>query len=301
MKAPRANLAVYCLCLLAGACGDDAGSAGPRTIGQDRVGGRVVSTVDGVGITLEEVERVARAEGVPPRQALRRLQDDLLLAAEAERRGFGRDRETAGRLRAAGVQKLLEEEVERSVPESSIDDAAIARAYEQHRERYVQPEKRGSWHALARLDAGATPEADAAARAEIAAVLARLRAAADPAAELRAMQADSPRELTIEEVPPLARDADAERAYLDALFARAEPGVHPEPVRSGYGWHAIVLTEIVPARNVSLADARAELHRSLLVFRRRVRLEQLLARLAERTPPAPDQARVRAVLERDVP
>src|SRR5688500_17297584 len=88
-------------------CGDGTTTGGrdrPRPQGDARLGGQVISTVDGVAITVGDVGRLAEAERITPREALRRLQDDLILAAEAERRGLGDDRRVEQDARRAEVQ-----------------------------------------------------------------------------------------------------------------------------------------------------------------------------------------------------
>jgi hypothetical protein len=246
------------------------------------------------------VRRLAEAERITPREALRRLQDDLILAAEAERRGLGDDRHVEQDARRAEVQALLAEEVERAIPEASIEAEAIARAYQRHLARYVQPERRASKHALASVPRDGTPEADRAARARIAALLTQLRTTADPAGWLdeRIAAGDVP-DVTIQDVPGLAPGDDAEAAYIEALFALPRPGLVPEPVRTGYGWHAILLTEVIPPRDVSLEDATPELRRSLLDSRRRARVAALVEEIAGRTPVEPNQDAVRAALTRE--
>jgi hypothetical protein len=104
------------LALLGAACG-----AGPGGDGVDRgqgsggasVGGDVVSTVNGRPIRVEDVRRVVTRTDLGPRQAVRRLQEQMLLSAEARRRGY-RNRRAVQRARdRAAVQALLERVVER--------------------------------------------------------------------------------------------------------------------------------------------------------------------------------------------
>jgi hypothetical protein len=91
------------------------------------VGGRVVSTVDGQPITVEDVERVARSAELSPAEALRRLQRYHLLAGEAERRGFGANAAVRRASRKAAVQALLAAEVEVEAPPSPDDEDAQVR------------------------------------------------------------------------------------------------------------------------------------------------------------------------------
>ena len=54
------------------------------------------------------------------------------------------------------------------------------------------------------------------------------------------------------------------RAFAKAALA-LEPGQVSEPVRSPSGWHLVKAEEVVPAKQVSLDDARATIARELLV------------------------------------
>ena len=69
-------------------CGDDDGPAAPQTelpAGTDRVGGDILSTVDGVGIARDEVVALMQSGGFTAREARDRLQEEVLLSREAER------------------------------------------------------------------------------------------------------------------------------------------------------------------------------------------------------------------------
>jgi parvulin-like peptidyl-prolyl isomerase len=299
---PGIGVLVGGVLLAAAGCGDDAGGgggSGPRVQGDARIGGQVVSTVDGVAITVDDVRRRAEVGRIAPREALRQLQDDMLLAAEAERRGLGRDPRVVQDARRAAVQALLREQVEASIPESSIEPDAIARAYQRHLDQFQQPERRASKHVLVRVPPDAPPEADRAARARIEGLLTEVRAVPDPTAWIDERLAAGVPGLVIEEVPGLTRHDQADAAYLEALYALPAPGLVPGPVRTGFGWHAILLTEVIPARNVTLEEATPELRRSVLDSRRRARVAELIEETAGRTAVEPNQDAVRAALARD--
>ncbi|MFW6050014.1 MAG: hypothetical protein ACODAU_02500 [Myxococcota bacterium] len=92
-----------------------------------------MSTVNGEPITRADVEGVARSTGLDPEDALKRLQRGILLALEAERRGYGEHPEAVSAVRRAAVQALLEREVEARVTSSSISEEELRRAYESRR------------------------------------------------------------------------------------------------------------------------------------------------------------------------
>ena len=72
--------------------------------------------------------------------------------------------------------------------------------------------------------------------------------------------------------------------YLAALFSQSELGVVPRPVRTEYGYHGIVVTEITPAVITPKPEAFATLRAELTTAKRKTRLDALLRELQQRTP-----------------
>jgi parvulin-like peptidyl-prolyl isomerase len=290
--------------LLAGLAGGGGGGepAVPRDTGPARAAtGTVVATVDGVPITADEVRAVMRDRELRAEAALRALEDEALLFAEAERRGHAARPEVRQGVEQALAQALLVREVEALVPVESVSDADVAARFTADYGELSPPERRGSSHVLVPLEADAS-EARAAAAERIAGeILAELAAAPDPAAAVE-RYVDAERgafALTAEAVPPLAAGDAAERAYLDAMFAAPDRGLVPAPVRSGYGWHEIVVTRIHPARELQLAEIEGPLRERMAAERRLPRLEALLDELGQATSVDLDEARVAALLLAD--
>jgi parvulin-like peptidyl-prolyl isomerase len=80
------------------------------------------------------------------------------------------------------------------------------------------------------------------------------------------------------------RGAPFVKPYLAALFSLSAPGVVLEPVRTIFGWHAIRVTEIVPAESVPYEKAAEQLRGELLLARRQARVETLIAELRKVYP-----------------
>jgi hypothetical protein len=242
----------------------------------------LVSTVNGVSIGADEVQRLARAGGLSAHAALARLQAECLLAQEAEQRGYGHSLDTKRVAKQALVQTLLERDVEAE----HVEEAEISRAYAAARSRFEIPEKRRASHVLALLPKGATNEQERAAHAFIEAACRELRASLDPARTLEAFKTQSTPglQLTVQALPDFANDGTFVPEFSQAAFAMSEPGVVPAPVRTEFGWHAIVVWEIKPATLVPMAVARAELQRELATQLHRRGIERLLAGLQKRTP-----------------
>jgi hypothetical protein len=289
------------------ACGapeaaEDAGAARER--GASRIGGQVVATVDGHPITLGEVEAVASETGLSPRDALRRLEDEQLLAAHAEASGDGDGaREVEDAARRAAVQAFLEVHVERAIAPGAVPADAVAARYERDRARFERPERRRSTHVLARLEPDAPPEAHAAADRWIRRAIERLQAADDVVAAAHALEEEDVEgrsfRIRAEDIPATPRDAPFVREYLDALFAAPGTGVIPSPVPSRFGLHAIVVTEIVPAFTPPRDEVEGAIREELATELRAARLDALASELASRAPIQLDEASVRRLLARD--
>lgn len=273
--------------LLAGCPGgeDDAGGAAPSAReGDAEVGGEVVATVDGVPIGLDDVRRVLREGDLRPREALARLEEEELLAAEARRRGYRDDPAVRYAARKAMVQALLEREIERAITPATIPEERVREQYER-RDDWARPERRASAHVLAKTGPGADPELDRGAERFAARVLHELAFAEDPQQILERYREseDEPFEVTVEEIPPVARDASFAEPYLEAVFDVDRAGPVDVPVRTRYGWHAILVTEIVPARDGSFESVQRAIREQLASRDRQKRLVELVGELRRRT------------------
>jgi peptidyl-prolyl cis-trans isomerase D len=235
-----------------------------------------------VSIRAHDVQRLATAGGLSARTALARLQAQRLLEDEAAQRGYGSRSETNRVARQALVQALLTRDVE----VAGADEAEITRAYAAARARFETPERRVASHVLALVPKGASDAQERAARAFAEAACRELRASRDRAATLEAFKAQNSAQLplTVEDLPAVAKDASFVPEFLQALFSLSEPGVVPAPVRTMFGWHAIVVTAIQPSSQVPMAVARAQLRRELVAQKNKARFDGLLGTLRKRTP-----------------
>jgi parvulin-like peptidyl-prolyl isomerase len=261
------------------ACGAGRGTERSRSggsRGRAEVGGEVVSTVDGDPITVGEVERLARA-GLSGREALRRLQAERILMAEAMRRDFRDDSNVVDVARQAQVQALLEQ----TAREVVVSDAQVRQAYEKNLSRFTTPERRESVHVLARLPKQPSPEEEAAAKAFAEQALPELASAEDLDAfiQRQRQKTSSLFKVVSERIRPMDAKAPLAQPYLDALFSIPKPGVVAQPVRTIYGWHAVRVTQILPKESTPYDEAAATLRSEMLLSRRRERVQQLIETL----------------------
>ena len=268
--------------------------------------GPIVATVNGEPIGLAEVESVARSTGLSPLEALRRLeQERVLLARVAAARAEDEDAEIENAVRRSAVQALLRDRVESPIDEASIDDAEIAARYAASRSAWARPERRTSIHVLAAPREPDDEAARAAAERFIQGSIARLLAARDASAEADAIGAEAPegRSFTVrvEHLPPVDRHAAFDEPFLATLFALGSaPSVAPEPTLTAHGVHAIVLTRIDPAFEVTLAEATPLLRRQLAVEHRGAALDALTTDLAAHTRVAIDERLLATVFTGDL-
>jgi len=214
----------------------------------------VVARVGGRSIGGAEVEARMAADGISAEAAVRELIDEELLVQEAERLGFIEGRDDERTIERLMVRKMLHDLEEESTP-ASISDEEVREDYALHLEKFQVPERRASWHILVK-----DPSEEGRALAE--SILRELRRADDPRTvyELYADGGPEGTELEVraEELPAIAMKAGIEKPYKDALFAAKSEGPLKKVVKTSYGWHAIVLTEIQPGELRSADDVADE-------------------------------------------
>ncbi len=139
-----------------------------------------------------------------------------------------------------------------------INEGELKTYYEQNRKRFSTPEERRVSHILIKLEEGAKAEQEAAARAQLEALQAQLRA--DPkqfAALARKHSQDEISAAAGGELDFIARDFNV-KAIADAAFSLAKGEISPI-VRSEFGLHLVTVNEIRGGDVRSFEDVRAEL------------------------------------------
>lgn len=211
---------------------------------------RPVARAGSRSIGAGEVEELASADAILPEAALQRLIDEEILAQEAERLGFTVERAGERAIERLMVRAMLHDMEKENTPES-ISQEELREDYALHEDKFHIPERRRSWHILVR-DKGAEAEALAAS------ILRELQQAKDPHTVFERYADGAPKGIQLkvlaEELPPVTKDAGLEKPYKDAIFGAKSQGPLQNLVETSYGWHAIVVAEILPAEQRSLAD-----------------------------------------------
>jgi hypothetical protein len=294
MIKPALSIVVVWACL--SACGEQVSGFlhGNETSEVVEVSGDVVSRVDGSAIGAQEVERLAQVGNLPPNAALSRLQAERLLGHEARSRGYERHSQTELMAREALVQELLLDAVE----PVEIETAELEAAYLAQKARFTSPEKRRATHVLAMpVSAAGQHSAEAFVRQTIRA----LQSSQDREATLVAARGEASGDFSVvvQDLPLAADDGTFVLEFSRALFSVPEPGVVPEAVKTQFGYHAILVREIVPALNEPKSVAIETLRGELATRKRAQRLDALLGDLRKRTPVkfSPDAQKILAALD----
>ena len=261
----RSTFIVLCGCTVGGLLGCEARFSGSdvesRTTGP---GADLVARVGDHGILAEDVRSRAQVDGVATEEAVHALVDEALLYEAAERAGLDVDAALARRADRMMVRALLRDLEEENTPDK-IPMAEVEAEFAEMEDRLQVPERRASWHVL-------VPADNAGARERAASILAATKRALDSREVFERYEKPdaSGTEPTIraEELPPIDTESGIEKPYKDALFAAKTVGPLEEPVQTSYGWHAIVLTEILPAESVTVADVEPEIRERLAAKRR---------------------------------
>jgi len=211
---------------------------------------RPVAWVGGRSIGSAEVEALAATEAIGREASLQRLIDQELLAQEAQRLGFTVEREGERTIERLMVRSMLHDMEKENTPES-ISEKELRDDYAMHEDKFRIPERRRTWHILVK-DKGDEAEALAAS------ILRELQRAQDPHTVFERYADGAPQgielEVVAEELPPVTEEAGLEKSYKDAIFAAKSEGPLEELVETSYGWHAIVVAEILPAEQLSMSD-----------------------------------------------
>ncbi|MFO0628170.1 MAG: hypothetical protein U0325_21530 [Polyangiales bacterium] len=249
----------------------------------------VVARVDGAPITEDVVRATALREGVGPREALRLLVDEALLAGEARRRSLGpRWLEDDARWHAR-VRKLLEDAVEArhradALPPEQVEEYVAAR-----RAAVCHDGLRRVVHAVFLARGDARPEGRRLRLEAAAALRQRIvasRGARPSEADLRQVAAlVSPQPPQVEGLSPMDRlgglstGGNVVEPFARAVWSIPADAPLSEAFETSFGVHVVLLLEEVPPSGVSCASVRpalvAELERRL----RSTEVQTLLQRL----------------------
>ncbi|PIE05600.1 MAG: hypothetical protein CSA75_03890, partial [Sorangium cellulosum] len=256
----------------------------------------IVATVGSIDVTSVQVASMVRASDLSPEQARSRLEYDALMAAGAVARGYEKHDSVVVRRRSVLARTLLNKMMDEAKAEP-ISDEEVTEYTQLHWLDIDRPVARRTTHAVvmpkdkgksvpqAKLDAVATEIATA------------VRATSDPAQFKRKAEAVDHEgvEVLIQDLAPVTSDGrvadlvnrpmpgqptiNYDRAFTEAVFRIADVGMQSTLVRSKFGTHVILLTEIQAGNQMSFAERKKALTPEIWTGRVHRHLKALLETL----------------------
>lgn len=277
--------------VLVGACGCGSDRKEPPPTEQTVLGGDVAARVGSEVIPVSLVTKVANAQHVDAREALRLLVDDAIAADAARARGLDRERPGAWRLTAARARFVADRLLSEARRAGPPTDAEIAELTQQYWREVDRPPTVRVVHGVVRRPKKADPAAEARAKA-LAEELRSAVVGAKDAAEFLEKGKAVPHpgvDVVVEALPAFAHDGSVsegegkmDEAFAKGAHALASVGDTSPIVETQFGWHVIRLVEKLPEQRMPFEARRIAFTDEVYVKRARAATEALLdARKAE--------------------
>jgi len=253
---------------------------GQGTTGSSSAGkqGPVLAEVGDQVITVEAFEgdlgalpeytrnRMKTAE--QKRKHLDRMIDEFLLLQEAEKRNLDEDKDILAKVDRYR-KRLITEKLYRTIAgeRAKISEEEIQAYYQEHKDRFRQPERIRVRQILILLPPNAGPEKEAKAKKMAEEVLAKVKAGED-FAELAKTNSEGPTAGRGGDLGYFSRGRMVPE-FEEAAFSLKEVGDTSGLIRSKFGFHIIELTGRQPARELALDGVRDRIVRQLESAKRR--------------------------------
>ena len=252
--------------------------------------GRVVARVGEVAITAERLDSRIKAQGQAHRsyetvKGLRELVEDEvryeLLARAAYDRGLWRDPDVIDAARRVMVRKLLQRDLEPAQFAGAVGDSALRIYYEQHRDNYLQPERRR----FMQIQLAANNEGRSLAQG----LIDRLQSQSD--AQFVSAQSHYPQSGHEATRPGDFLTQDETSAVYGMTFAtqvfKGDPGtVLSAPVQSIRGWHVVKVLASREALARDFEEVRDQIREKLLQGERSEEFQKYIEQLRQTYPVA---------------
>ncbi len=251
--------------LLASSLSCSGGHEAPPPAEQTALGGEVAARVGADVIPVSLVAKVAAAQHITAREALKRLVDDAVTAQAARLKGMDREVPTSWRLTAARARLTADRilaDAKRGGPPTDEELKTFSTRYWREVDR---PPAVRVVHALVPRPQKPDPAAEERARA----LAAKLRAAVVDATDIDDFMAKAKAlpagdvEIVAEKLPAftdegasIEGDQRLEPSFAHGAFTMSDPGATSAVVESRYGWHVIRLVERIPEQRMPLEVQR---------------------------------------------
>ncbi len=172
------------------------------------------------------------------------------------------------------------------IPTIEVDESALRRRYELEKANFSTPEQRKVSHIMIQVPPGADDKEVEAARQRIMALREAVISGAD-FATVATESSEDPGSAGLGGDLGFITPGAMDKAFEDAAFS-LQPGVVSEPVRSSFGFHLILVTDIKPGGTKSFEEVRDELRRAYQQDEAERRFFEQVERLANISFEVPD-------------
>ena len=217
---------------------------------------------------LPEYTRKRMKTAEQKRKHLEKMIDEILLLQEAEKRNLDKDKDILAKVDRYR-KRLITEKLYRQIASerAKISEKEIQDYYQEHKDRFRQPERIRVRQILILVPPNAGPEKVAKAKKKAEEVLARVKAGED-FAELAKKYSEGPTAGRGGDLGYFTRGRMVP-AFEKAAFSLKKVGDTSGLVRTKFGFHIIELTGRQPARELPLEEARDRIVRQLESAKRR--------------------------------
>jgi peptidyl-prolyl cis-trans isomerase C len=252
---------------------------------------QVIAKVEGVEISVGKVEDyigqqspMLRSRYQDPEE-LKKLVENMvrfeLLAAEAERQGYGKNKTVVRTTKDGAVQNLLRSEIEEKVTPKSITDEEIKAHYEANAKEFHRTAQRRASHILVETEAEAKQVLDEAKKADARGFIELAKKhSKDLETKLRGG------DLQFFEKEPGKDDSKIPAEVRKAAFDLKNVGdTSPRPVKVEGGFSIVRLTGERPERHTTLEEAEQPIRTKLWREKRQKALTDLVEGLRGKEKP----------------
>ena len=207
-----------------------------------------------------------------------------LLSLAAKNAGLDKDPEVKAQIEEATRQILAQAYLQKKILSQvgTVDEKTIEKYYQEHKDRYQEPEAVRARHILIEVPQGATKEQEAQALKKAEEIRQRALKGEDFAKLAEKYSADPGSRKKGGDLGFFTR-GQMVKEFEDVAFS-LKPGEISKPVRTAFGYHIIKVEAHRPAKQKTLAEVKDQIKEEIIQERQEALLQQALKELKKKYP-----------------
>lgn len=207
-----------------------------------------------------------------------------LLSLAAKDAGLDKDPEVKAQIEEATRQILAQAYLQKKILSQvgTVDEKTIEKYYQEHKDRYQEPEAVRARHILIEVPQGATKEQEAQALKKAEEIRQRALKGEDFAKLAEKYSADPGSRKKGGDLGFFTR-GQMVKEFEDVAFS-LKPGEISKPVRTAFGYHIIKVEAHRPAKQKTLAEVKDQIKEEIIQERQEALLQQALKELKKKYP-----------------